>query len=84
MSNVAHPGLTVTNLQGSGPNLGRDSRSAMSRTFPWLGRHFPSVVQQVDPALMNDHLTGYLLAIGVVAALAERERTAVSGVSPRR
>jgi NAD(P)-dependent dehydrogenase (short-subunit alcohol dehydrogenase family) len=47
-SNVAHPGLTVTNLQGSGPNLGRDSRSALSRTFPWLGRHFPSVVQQVD------------------------------------
>ena len=48
MSNVAHPGLTVTNLQGSGPNLGRVSRSAMSRTFPWVGRHFPSVVQQVD------------------------------------
>jgi NAD(P)-dependent dehydrogenase (short-subunit alcohol dehydrogenase family) len=48
MSNVAHPGLTVTNLQGAGPNLGRDSRSAMSRSFPWLGRHFPSVVQQVD------------------------------------
>ena len=48
MSNVAHPGLTVTNLQGSGPNMGRDSRSAMSRTFPWMGRHFPSVVQQVD------------------------------------
>lgn len=38
MSNVAHPGLTVTNLQGSGPNLGRSSRSAMSWTFPWLGR----------------------------------------------
>lgn len=48
MSNVAHPGLTVTNLQGSGPNMGRDSRSLMSRTFPWIGRHFPSVVQQVD------------------------------------
>jgi NAD(P)-dependent dehydrogenase (short-subunit alcohol dehydrogenase family) len=48
MSNVAHPGLTVTNLQGSGSNMGRDSRSAMSRIFPWLGRHFPSVVQQVD------------------------------------
>src|SRR5258705_11961856 len=48
MSNVAHPGLTVTNLQGSGPNMGRSSRSVMSRTFPWLGRHFPSVVQQVD------------------------------------
>jgi crotonobetainyl-CoA:carnitine CoA-transferase CaiB-like acyl-CoA transferase len=27
----------------------------------------------VTPALMNDHLTGYLLAIAVVAALAERE-----------
>src|SRR5882757_4783157 len=48
MSNVAHPGLTVTNLQGSGSNMGRDSRSAMSRIFPWLGRHFPSLVQQVD------------------------------------
>jgi NAD(P)-dependent dehydrogenase (short-subunit alcohol dehydrogenase family) len=48
MSNVAHPGLTVTNLQGSGPNMGRESRSAMSRTFPWIGRHFPFLVQQVD------------------------------------
>jgi NAD(P)-dependent dehydrogenase (short-subunit alcohol dehydrogenase family) len=47
-SNVAHPGLTVTNLQGSGPNMGRNSRSAMTRTFPWLGRHLPSIVQQVD------------------------------------
>jgi len=28
----------------------------------------------VTPALMNDHITGYLLAIGVVAALAEREQ----------
>jgi CoA-transferase family III len=27
----------------------------------------------VTPGLMNDHLTGYLVAIGVVAALAERE-----------
>src|SRR5262249_30536012 len=27
----------------------------------------------VTPALMNDHLTGYLMAIAVVAALAERE-----------
>jgi hypothetical protein len=28
----------------------------------------------VTPGLMNDHLTGYLVAIGVVAALAEREQ----------
>jgi len=34
-----------------------------------LGLTAPTVV----PALMNDHLTGYLLAIAVVAALAERE-----------
>jgi len=34
-----------------------------------LGLQAPTVV----PALMNDHLTGYLLAIAVVAALAERE-----------
>jgi crotonobetainyl-CoA:carnitine CoA-transferase CaiB-like acyl-CoA transferase len=34
-----------------------------------LGLQAPTVT----PALMNDHLTGYLLAIGVVAALAERE-----------
>jgi CoA-transferase family III len=34
-----------------------------------LGLESPTVT----PALMNDHLTGYLLAIGVVAALVERE-----------
>src|SRR5208283_2324793 len=34
-----------------------------------LGLETPTVT----PALMNDHLTGYLLAIGVVAALVERE-----------
>ena len=34
-----------------------------------LGHPSPTVV----PALMNDHLTGYLHAIAVVAALAERE-----------
>ena len=34
-----------------------------------LGLDAPTVV----PALMNDHVTGYLLAIAVVAALAERE-----------
>jgi hypothetical protein len=34
-----------------------------------LGLEAPTVT----PALMNDHLTGYLMAIGVVAALAERE-----------
>jgi hypothetical protein len=34
-----------------------------------LGLNAPTVT----PALMNDHLTGYLLAIAVAAALAERE-----------
>jgi hypothetical protein len=35
------------------------------------GMTAPTVV----PALLNDYLTGYLVAIGVVAALAEREQT---------
>ena len=35
-----------------------------------LGLEEPTVI----PGLMNDHLTGYLLAIAVVAALAGRGR----------
>jgi NAD(P)-dependent dehydrogenase (short-subunit alcohol dehydrogenase family) len=46
VSNVAHPGLTATNLQSHGPDMGRDSKSQMSIVFPWIGRHFPSLVQQ--------------------------------------
>jgi NAD(P)-dependent dehydrogenase (short-subunit alcohol dehydrogenase family) len=37
-SNVAHPGLTSTNLQASGPNLGRKRASPMDRWFKRLSR----------------------------------------------
>ena len=38
VSNVAHPGLTATNLQASGPNLGRAKQSSMDRWFKRLSR----------------------------------------------
>ncbi|MGV8972957.1 MAG: SDR family oxidoreductase [Rhodoglobus sp.] len=37
-SNVAHPGLTSTNLQASGPNLGRAKESSLDRWFKRLSR----------------------------------------------
>lgn len=50
-SNAAHPGLTVTHLQGSGPNMGRTSPSMMARWFPRLAR-FPFLIQQVDTGIL--------------------------------
>jgi len=50
-SNAAHPGLTVTNLQSSGPNMGRTSPSSMSRWFPVMAR-FPFLIQQVDTGML--------------------------------
>jgi len=37
-SNLTHPGLTSTNLQASGPNLGRKGESGMARMFKRLSR----------------------------------------------
>jgi NAD(P)-dependent dehydrogenase (short-subunit alcohol dehydrogenase family) len=37
-SNLTHPGLTSTNLQASGPNLGRKGESGMARLFKRLSR----------------------------------------------
>lgn len=50
-SNAAHPGLTVTNLQGSGPNMGRTNASSLSRWFPMMAR-FPFLIQQVDTGIL--------------------------------
>lgn len=50
-SNVAHPGLTVTNLQGSGPNMGRSTPGLMSRFFPLVAR-LPFLVQQVETGIL--------------------------------
>jgi NAD(P)-dependent dehydrogenase (short-subunit alcohol dehydrogenase family) len=37
-SNAAHPGLTSTNLQASGPNMGREKESGMDRWFKRLSK----------------------------------------------
>jgi len=50
-SNAAHPGLTATNLQSSGPNMGRSGASPMSRWFPVLAR-FPFLIQQVETGIL--------------------------------
>jgi NAD(P)-dependent dehydrogenase (short-subunit alcohol dehydrogenase family) len=50
VSNVAHPGLTSTNLQASGPNLGRSRPAPLDRLFKRLSRlGWP--VQTVDGGL---------------------------------
>ncbi len=51
VSNAAHPGLTVTNLQSSGPNMGRTGASAISRWFPVMAR-FPFLIQQVETGIL--------------------------------
>ncbi|MDQ2786015.1 MAG: SDR family oxidoreductase [Chloroflexota bacterium] len=50
-SNAAHPGLTVTNLQSAGPNMGRTGASPISRWFPTLAR-FPFLIQQVETGIL--------------------------------
>jgi NAD(P)-dependent dehydrogenase (short-subunit alcohol dehydrogenase family) len=46
VSNTAHPGLTLTNLQTSGWNMGRDKTSARTAVFRQASRVFPFLVQQ--------------------------------------
>jgi len=50
-SNVAHPGLTSTNLQSAGPNLGRKGVSPLDRVFKRLSR-LGLGVQSVDTGLL--------------------------------
>jgi NAD(P)-dependent dehydrogenase (short-subunit alcohol dehydrogenase family) len=49
-SNLAHPGLTSTNLQANGPSLGRDKVSPMAALFRRLSR-VGGLVQTVDDGL---------------------------------
>ena len=49
VSNTAHPGLTLTNLQTSGWNMGRDRPSARTATFRRTSQVFPFLVQQPGP-----------------------------------
>jgi len=46
VSNTAHPGLTLTNLQTSGWNMGRDKPSARTAAFRRTSKVFPFLVQQ--------------------------------------
>jgi NAD(P)-dependent dehydrogenase (short-subunit alcohol dehydrogenase family) len=46
VSNTAHPGLTLTNLQTSGWNLGRDKPSMRTTVFGVAPKVFPFLVQQ--------------------------------------
>jgi NAD(P)-dependent dehydrogenase (short-subunit alcohol dehydrogenase family) len=46
VSNTAHPGLTLTNLQTSGWNLGRDKPSMRTAVFRLAPRLFPFLVQR--------------------------------------
>jgi NAD(P)-dependent dehydrogenase (short-subunit alcohol dehydrogenase family) len=46
VSNTAHPGLALTNLQASGWNMGRDKPGARTAAFRLAPRVFPFLVQQ--------------------------------------
>jgi NAD(P)-dependent dehydrogenase (short-subunit alcohol dehydrogenase family) len=50
-SNVAHPGLTATNLQSAGPNMGRKRPSRLDPIVRWLSRR-GLLVQTVDTGLL--------------------------------
>jgi NAD(P)-dependent dehydrogenase (short-subunit alcohol dehydrogenase family) len=50
-SNVAHPGLTSTNLQQSGPNMGRAKPSPMDSIFKRMSRR-GFLVQSVDTGIL--------------------------------
>lgn len=52
MSNAAHPGLTKTNLQLSGPSHGREKPSAMARFYKFSWRFMPFMWQEVDEGIL--------------------------------
>jgi NAD(P)-dependent dehydrogenase (short-subunit alcohol dehydrogenase family) len=52
LSNAAHPGLTKTNLQISGPSHGRAKPSAMERFYKFSWRFMPFMWQEVDEGIL--------------------------------
>jgi NAD(P)-dependent dehydrogenase (short-subunit alcohol dehydrogenase family) len=65
ISNAAHPGLTMTNLQISGPSHGREKPALMERLYKASWRWTPFLWQDIDagilPALYaaaNPHVEG--------------------------
>ncbi|MDT5222593.1 MAG: hypothetical protein QOF15_4698 [Mycobacterium sp.] len=52
MSNAAHPGLTKTNLQISGPSHGREKPALMQRLYTTSWRFAPFLWQEIDEGIL--------------------------------
>ncbi|OBK16617.1 SDR family oxidoreductase [Mycobacterium asiaticum] len=52
VSNAAHPGLTKTNLQISGPSHGREKPALMQRIYTTSWRFAPFLWQEVDEGIL--------------------------------
>jgi NAD(P)-dependent dehydrogenase (short-subunit alcohol dehydrogenase family) len=52
MSNAAHPGLTMTNLQISGPSRGREKPALMERLYKTSWRWAPFLWQEIDDGIL--------------------------------
>ncbi|KAA8964473.1 SDR family oxidoreductase [Mycobacterium sp.] len=52
VSNAAHPGLTKTNLQVSGPSRGRSTPSMMERLYKLSWRLAPTIWQEIDEGIL--------------------------------
>jgi NAD(P)-dependent dehydrogenase (short-subunit alcohol dehydrogenase family) len=52
VSNAAHPGLTKTNLQISGPSHGRDKPSLMEHLYKLSWRFTPFLWQEIDEGIL--------------------------------
>ncbi|GAB3002533.1 SDR family oxidoreductase [Mycobacterium bourgelatii] len=52
VSNAAHPGLTKTNLQISGPSHGRDKPALMERFYKASWRFTPFLWQEIDEGIL--------------------------------
>ncbi|MHA7650673.1 SDR family oxidoreductase [Mycobacterium sp. ML4] len=52
VSTAAHPGLTKTNLQISGPSRGRDKPALMQRLYTTSWRYAPFLWQEIDEGIL--------------------------------
>ena len=52
VSNAAHPGLTKTNLQISGPSHGQQSPTVLARFYQLTWRYLPFMWQDVDAGIL--------------------------------
>ena len=52
ISNAAHPGLTKTNLQISGPSHGREKPSTMERFYKFSWRFMPFMWQEIEEGIL--------------------------------